>query len=124
MPALPPRVVEFTTGHLESLEDLEVLVACMDSPERWWNAADMALQLGLSQGAARRSLDQLARHNLFDLRVTDDVRYRFSPGTPELEADTRAWLGEYRRNPLAVVRSIPRGRSVRDFADAFRIRRK
>ena len=124
MPTVPPRVVEFTTSHLVTLEDLEVLVTCMENPERWWSPADVALQLGMSQAAARRSLDQLARHNLFDLRITDDVRYRFAPGAPELEADAAAWLAEYRRSPLAVVRLITGGRGVRDFADAFRIRRR
>lgn len=123
MPTVPARVTEFTRSHLNTLEDLQVLVACMEDPERWWNPAGIARQLGIRVPAARRSLDQLARRNLFDIRVSDDVSYRFSPGAPELKAAALAWLAGYRKNPLAIVKLVTDNRSVRDFADAFRIKR-
>ena len=123
MPTAPKRVTEFTTSHLNTLDDLEVLVVCMEGAERWWNPAGIARQLGIRVPAARRSLDQLARHNLFDIRVSDDVSYRFSPGSTELKADALAWLAEYRKNPLAIVKLVTDNRSVRDFADAFKIKR-
>ena len=123
MSTVPARVTAFTTRHVNTLEDLQVLVACMEGPERWWNPAGIARHLGIRVPAARRSLDQLTRRNLFDIRVSDDVSYRFSPGAPELKADALAWLAEYRKNPLAIVKLVTDNRSVRDFADAFRIKR-
>ncbi len=103
MPTEPARVAEFTRRYLETIEDLQVLIACMDAADRWWSSDSMARHLGITAGHARRALDRLVRGNLCDIRVSADVRYRFAPGTPDLGADASAWLAEYRSNPLPVV---------------------
>ena len=123
MPTEPARVAEFTLRHLKTIEDLQVLIICMDDADRWWSPENIARHLGLTPGQARRVLDRLVRSNLCDIRVSGEVKYRFSPGTPQLEADASVWLAEYRRNPLSVVTLLTGRRSLRDFADAFRIRR-
>ena len=79
----------------------------------------------VSTRAAQRALDRLASSNLFDIRITGDLRYRFRPGTDELRAATHLVAEAYRVTPVAVINlvaSAPR-RSIRDFADAFRIRK-
>jgi hypothetical protein len=124
MHTVPARVAAFTTRHLDTIEDLQVLVACMESSDRWWSSGSTARELGLTPATARRSLDRLSKRNLFDIRVSDDVRYRFAPGASALEADAREWLAEYRRNPLAVAKLVSGSRGIRDFADAFRIKRR
>jgi len=124
MPAELARVAEFTRRHLETIEDLQVLIVCMDDADRWWSPDSMARHLALTPGHARRVLDRLVRSNLCDIRVGGEVKYRFSPGTPQLESDASAWLAEYRRNPLSVVTLLTGRRSLRDFADAFRIKRR
>jgi hypothetical protein len=123
MPTPPARVAEFTRQHLETLDDLQVLVACMESPDRWWSAEAIADHVGLTPSVGRRRLDRLVRRNLFDIRVSDEVRYRFSPGTPALAETAAAWLAEYRKHPLPVVMQLTDHRGLRDFADAFRIKR-
>lgn len=123
MPPVSAKVAEFTAHHLKTIDDLQVLVACMEADDRWWSAAAAAGQLGINPTIAARSLDRLARRNLFDIRVGNSITYRFSPGTPQLDEDASALLAEYRRNPLGVVKLVTAGASVRDFADAFRIRR-
>jgi len=123
MPTEPGRVAEFTRRHLETIDDLQVLIICMDDAARWWSPDSMARHLGIRSGQARRALDRFVRGNLCDIRVSADVRYRFAPGTPELQADASAWLAEYRRNPLSVVTFLTGRRGLRDFADAFRIKR-
>jgi hypothetical protein len=124
MKALPPDVVSFASVCLGGLEDLQVLLTCLDTKDRWWDAAGMARQLGIGTSAARRALDRLARGNLLDIRITGDVRYQFKPGTPQLEAAALACAAAYRSNPIALVQLLAdfSGRQVRDFADAFRIR--
>jgi DNA-binding IclR family transcriptional regulator len=125
MTALPPEVASFAIGCCASLDDLQVLLVCLDTRDRWWDAAGMARQLGIGTSAARRALDHLARGNLLDIRITGDVRYQFKPGTPELESVALACAAAYRANPIAIVQLIADSsrRQVRDFADAFRIRR-
>jgi hypothetical protein len=125
MTTLPPDVVHFLTTHIRSLDDLQVLMACIDGRERWWDAATTARELAVGIKVARHSLDHLARGNLLDIRITGDVRYQFNPGTQALLDAALACAAAYRSNPVAVVQRVAGSarRSVRDFADAFRIRR-
>ena len=125
MDALAPEVMAFLLSDVRSLEDLQVLMSCAESPGRWWDAAGMAREAGVSVTAARHALDHFVRRNLLDIRVTGDVRYSFSPATGDLQHAVLACAAAYRSRPLAVVKVIAGARqtSVRDFADAFRIRR-
>ena len=125
MSAPSPEVASFINRYIPGFEELAVLLTCLDARERWWDAAGMARELGIGTVAARRALDHLARGNLLDIRVTGDVRYQFKPGTANLEAAALACAAAYRAHPLSVAQLIADScrRQVRDFADAFRIRR-
>ena len=125
MESLSPLVTDFAERYLTSLDDLRVLAACMDDRERWWDAPGMARQLSITTAVARRSLDQLARSNLLDIRITGDVRYRFRPGSGELDAQATCFAAAYRADPVRIVQLVAAssGRGARDFADAFRLRR-
>jgi hypothetical protein len=109
---------------LASLEDLQLLLRLMDEPERWWDARTIARETGTSGSSTGRGLDRLAARNLLDIRVTDEVRFRYRPGSPELESAGSALAEAYRQNPLAIVKlvTVARPRSTTDFANAFRIR--
>lgn len=123
---VPPDPADFLTRHVRSLDDLQVLMSCIEGRDRWWDAAAMGREIGIGGGAARQSLDHLARGNLLDIRITGDVRYQFKPGTAALEAAALACASVYRSDPVRVVQLVARSatRSVRDFADAFRFRGK
>ena len=110
---------------LESLQDLQLLVTMMDDPARWWDARAMASHTGNPTGSTRQALDRLAARNLLDIRVTDEIRFRYGPGTPDLVTAGAAFSEAYRKNPLAVAKLVAerRPRSLMNFADAFRIRR-
>jgi hypothetical protein len=122
---LPPLVLEFVASHIRSLEELQLLMAVMQAPDRWWDARTAARELVLREQVARHALDHLATRNLLDIRITGDVRYQFRPGTDELRAATLAVEEAYRANQLALVQLVAGAtrKSIRDFADAFRIRR-
>jgi hypothetical protein len=126
MHELSPLVLGFVADHLRSLEELQLLMTCMTSSDRWWDAGAVSRELGVTPTRARYALDHLASRNLLDIRVTGDVRYQFRPGTPELAEAAQAVASAYRRNPVALVGLLSGGgsrRSIRDFADAFRIRK-
>lgn len=120
-----PLVLAFMAEHVQSLEELRLLMAVIQSPDRWWDAAAAARELGTSAAAARRVLDRLAAHNLLDIRITGDVRYQFRPGTEDLRQAALTAAEAYRSNPLALAQLVTAAaaRRIRDFADAFRIRR-
>jgi hypothetical protein len=127
MPPQPvsPVVLAFMADHIRSLEELQLLMAVIQSPDRWWDAAAATRELGITTTSARRALDHLAAHNLLDIRITGDVRYQYRPGTDDLRAAARATEEAYRSNPLALAQLVTgtARRGIRDFADAFRIRR-
>ena len=122
---VPQPVLDFVADHIRSLEEFQLLIALIQSPDRWWDADAAARELGIARQDARRGLDALAARNLLDIRITGDLRYQFRPGTEELRAAARATAEAYWANPLAVVQLIAQTgkRGIRDFADAFRIRR-
>ena len=124
-PEFSPAVVAFIIDHVRSLDDLQLLMAIIESDERWWDALAAAREFGMPETAARAALDRFASGNLLDIRLTDDVRYQFCPGTAGLRETARAAADAYRRHPIAVARLVPREstRRIADFADAFRIRR-
>jgi hypothetical protein len=125
MESVPAPVEQFTRTYLRSVEGLLVFVTCLDHRERWWDAATMAREVRITESAAHKTLERLARANLLDIRVTGAVRYQFKPGTPDLESQAGMFAAAYRRHPVPIVRlvvpSLPR--SLRDFAEAFKIRR-
>ncbi len=122
---LGPEVATFLADHISTADQFELLVRVVDTADRWWDATSAARELGLTERETHEALDHLARHNLLDIRIIADVRYQFHPGTPALRTAALAAVEAFRRRPLRVLEAIagPRRRGVRDFADAFRIRR-
>jgi DNA-binding IclR family transcriptional regulator len=124
--ALSELVISFVTAHLRTVDDLHLLVAMAGAQDRWFDADRVARELGITPSHARTALERLASQNLLEIRVTADIRYQFHPGTPELLAAANGCVEAYRRNPMALWRLASEQlnrRGVRDFADAFRIRR-
>ena len=126
MASLPTALMQFARSYMHSVEDLQVFILCVDHRDRWWDATSIARALSIRESRARRILDELGRANLLDIRISDAVRYRFDPGIHELEQQAVAFAIAYHNSPADVVKLIARSTvsdSVRDFADAFRIKR-
>jgi hypothetical protein len=123
---LSPSVVAFVAEHVRTLAELQLLMAIIESGDRWWDARSASRELGLTLQDARRALDHFGAHNLLDIRITEDVRYQYHPGTVELRESAEACALAFRSRPLDLAQLVtgPSARSVRDFADAFRVRRK
>jgi hypothetical protein len=122
---ISPLVLTFLATHVHKLIEFQLLMLVAQSPDRWWDDGSAARELGTTPAAARGALDHLAKHNLLDIRITGDVRYQFRPGTEDLRAGVAACAEEFRRAPLRMFALVSGqgSASVRDFADAFRIRR-
>jgi len=93
---------------------------------RWWNSLSLADYLGVSSSAADRILEELCSRSLLAVNVGSTVGYQFSPATPELEALVTEFVDAYRRarGRIHTLIASRRERSVRDFADAFRLRER
>lgn len=123
---LPAAVARFLHDYIRSVDDLHLLVAVASHAERWWDADSVANDLLIDTRDARGLLEHLAAQNLMEIRITGDVRYQFRPGTQALNDVAQACLSAYREHPVAVLRAVAGSggrRGIRDFADAFRLRR-
>jgi hypothetical protein len=117
--------LQFVTDHLRGLDDLHMLLAMAGDRDRWWDGVSAARELGTDRSTAGRVLEHLAAENLLDIRVTDDVRYRFRPGRADLDRAAQACVEAYRSRPIALWRAAEealRVRSIQEFADAFRLK--
>lgn len=124
-PPVPPAVLAFVSENLRSVEELQLMLVIVQSNDRWWDARLASAELGMDEVTARRALDHLASLNLLDIRITGDVRYQFKPGSDQIAQLARDCLAAYRSNPIALFTAVQRSRQgIRDFADAFRLRRK
>ena len=106
MEPLSPAVARFAETYLYSLEDLKVLILLVEERERWHDVASVARKLDIPRDMSRATIDHLTRSNLLDIRITDDVRYRFRPGTSELERHAVAAVDAYRRTPARILQLI------------------
>ena len=123
---LPSDVVQFVNDAVDSIEQLELLVMLIESPHHWWDAVSAGRALGINPGRMQRDLERLATRNLLAVNLGNDVSYRFEPGSPTLRASSQAFAAAYRKNSRALLRLAAdrENRAIRDFADAFRIRRQ
>jgi hypothetical protein len=104
-----PGVAAFIAAHLRSVDDLQLLVAFINSSDRWWDTESVGRELRLGQDEARKVLERFAAGNLLEIRLTDDVRYQFRPGTHALHQGAADCVAEFGTNPAAVVRAIVEG---------------
>jgi hypothetical protein len=122
---IPASVVRFVAEHVRSLDELELLLLLSQSPDKWWDASAAARETGIDPTSARQLLERFASQNLLAIAVTADVRYRFQPGEARLRDAAGAFTAVYRSSRLAILHLVTerQQRSLRDFANAFRIRR-
>jgi hypothetical protein len=122
---LSPDARQFLETFVSGMRDLDVLAALLDGERRWWDARSMAAFLSAPPAETRRVLDRFAAANLLDIRVSEDVRYRLHPGSEDVANQLQAFAAVYRQTPAVVFRWVAgrAGRSVSDFADAFRLHR-
>jgi hypothetical protein len=121
---LASDVLRFLTERIDSVEHLEALLLLARSPEKWWTAAAVASELGGDTASVSRTLDGLCAQNLLDVRVAQDVLFKFAP-RPHDVPHVRALADAYRNKRMIVLQTLSkRVDSVRDFADAFKIGKK
>ncbi len=123
--SLQPAVAAFAAEYVASRDDLYTLVLLVRHDEQWWDVKRLAGHIGLSVSSTRLILDRFVAHNLLDVRISDDIRYRFSPGPAGLRQAAEAFVDAFQKSPALVMQLLraSRRRSIEDFSDAFRIRR-
>jgi DNA-binding IclR family transcriptional regulator len=120
---LPQDVHQFLYQHVESVEQLEVLILLLEHPERGWSPDEVARQLYSHPASIARRLAMLLGQGL--LREIEPGCYQYAPRTDELHGTTLRVAAMYRERRVAVVTLIASKpiENVRAFSEAFRLRR-
>jgi hypothetical protein len=121
---LPEDVHTFIHQHMDSVEQLEVLLLLWRTPERGWTSDEVATAVYSHPSSVVRRLAMMLGQGL--LREREPGCYQYAPRTPELHAVVTRVDDLYRQRRVAVITLIASKpiENVRAFSDAFRIRRK
>jgi hypothetical protein len=115
-------VQQFVLRHIDSIEQLEVLLLLRAQPGRAFTAVEVSRDLRTAPASADRRMASLAESGL--LAAEGSGAYRYAPRTGELDAAAGELAEAYSVRRIAVttlVYSRPLDQ-VRTFADAFKIR--
>ena len=118
--SLPAR--HFLRQAIASILQLDILLVLCRDETRWWNAEQIARELGASMEHVSTALEELAGRNLLDVRIGGTLAYRFAP----VDATAAALLTEIGSNVYGARELVASGMRVsaaQRFADAFRLRR-
>ena len=118
---LPEQVRSFIRRHVESVLDLDILLAVRTAagPRA---ATELARELRLNETASAAALEKFAAIGLLE---RDGDCYTYKPRDRRLAADADALADAYARRRVTVIRFIYKRPSegVSAFADAFRLRK-
>jgi predicted ArsR family transcriptional regulator len=119
---LPPELRAFLHSCIDSIQQIELLLL-MRGSERMRTARDIAAELGIPVPGARHDVESLAARGLLEVKVGEEIAYRYKPKTDDL-AKYSDQLARYyitaRQAVLGFVAAESR-RSIKRFSDAFRL---
>lgn len=121
--AIPDHVRRFIYDHIESVEQVELLLLLRKESGRAWSADELAKELRLNAGSAAMRLLDLRERGF----VTEEKpeQYRFDATRAELARDVDGLAREYVERRTSVINLIfsKPTEKIRTFADAFKFRK-
>jgi hypothetical protein len=118
---IPADVRDFILRHIDSVAQIEALLLLRGNPQDTWNVQYIAQRLYTTEQELAEVLARLCEDGL--LSCSGDT-YRYDGATPELRDIVDRLAGVYSRQLIAVTNMIhAKPRRIREFADAFKIRR-
>jgi hypothetical protein len=124
-PKIPRDIREFVARFLPSVEHLETFMVLQRNTTRTWSPADMAIELRIQESTAADVLERLASDNFLDVKISNEILYRFNPATPALEAQAARCAEYYLHERIAMINLVMAATlgPMHDFAEAFRIKK-
>ena len=120
---LPETVRRFIIDHIESVEQLEILLLLLRRPDEAWSAQGVARELRISELSAGERLEDLHRDGVA-VQVHDGAEesYRYSARNAQLDESVRGLASAYAERRVTVINLIfskPTDK-ISTFANAFR----
>ena len=123
MQGIPEDVYRFLVAHIDSVEQLEVLLLLRATEETEWVADSLARMLYSHSSSIARRLDTLHSQGLV---TRTGEGYGYGPKTETLRKTISHLAEVYRERRVAVITAIASKPmdNVRAFSDAFRLRKR
>ena len=125
VPKVPKDIREFIARYLPSVEHLETFIVLQRNATRSWNAADVSAELRIPESTAADVLERLASDNFLDVKISNEILYRFNPATASLEDLAARCADMYLRQRIAIINTVITASlgPMQDFAEAFRFKK-
>jgi hypothetical protein len=122
---LPIEVQQFILNHIDSVEQLEVLLLLSSSPARAWSVDEVNAQIKSSHDSVSERLQLLASRGLVTVQSQPKPLYQFQSIDPQLTAAVTALAANYKEKRLKVLECLfsKPNATLRIFADSFKIRK-
>lgn len=118
---IPEDLRDFILGHIDSIAQLEALLLLRRNPDETWTTATTARRLYISESEAIGALQHLCASGL--LSCSDDY-YSFTGQSDEGREMVDRLADAYARHLIPVTNLIHgKPRRLREFSDAFKIRK-
>ena len=123
--SLPAPVKQLLARHIQSVEQLEVLLLLRSQPQRAWTAAEVFEVIRSSQSSIATRLQTFTSQGFFVEENTSPPTYRFAPKDQNLQAAVDQTASAYQIWRVRVIEAIfaPEADPVQSFADAFKLRK-
>ena len=111
--------------HIDSVEQLEILLLLYQHPERSWTAESVARELRVSALSVTDRLKDMTQAGLLSRVEGSLAEYRCAPESPKLAEAVSGLATAYSERRVTVINLIfskPVDK-IRTFADAFRLRK-
>jgi hypothetical protein len=120
-PGTPANVEQFIQSHIDSVEQLEVLLHLEKNNLKDFTAKAIAAAMYSNPDAIALRLKSLVADGLVGAVEDEEPLYHYRPDTPAKDAMVKELAKVYRERPVAVITSIlsRRSSSVQAFSDAF-----
>ncbi|MGH9442581.1 MAG: hypothetical protein ACRD16_09945 [Thermoanaerobaculia bacterium] len=121
--ALKSSIEAFLATRIDSIESLEALLLLFGGGSQSLTTRKTAETIGISQEAAERALLALCESGLAEL---DGTGFRYAPADPKDASTTAELAREYQSRRAEMINAIYTGNleRLRQFADAFRLRKR
>ncbi len=124
--AISQDVKDFVATHINSVEQLEVLLLLRMHAEREWSADSLSKELRIDASWAAMRMADLCSRGLLAACASIDISYQYHPSTPELRRIVGLLADTYAERRVAIINLIyskPLD-NILVFAEAFRIKKE
>jgi hypothetical protein len=119
---IPPEVKAFINTHIESIDQLRILLLLQSGAQSDWDVSDVSGKLYLRSDVVAAELASLEARG-FCVSSGDPRRYRYQPKSADLKKKLEQVVQLDQERPVTLITLIySRPKDIQAFADAFKLR--